>query len=207
MGYEYQVDVGGTMYGMEDIQSVRIQQPLFDKLSAGNACAAELSMSFWPTVPIPKMARIVPYVREAGTSLYHQLGVFYVDTRSRRHDLVSLTAYDAMLKAEIVWVPEQSLVFPMTMANAVKEITRLMEIEVDARTVLNASYTVDYPANDYTLRDVLCYIAAAHAGNWVITAAGKLLLIPLFASLPPETYYLVTEEGDAITFGGVRILV
>lgn len=207
MGYEYQVDVSGTVYGMKDIQSVSIKQPLFDKLSAGNACAAELTMSFWPIGTLPKMARIIPSVRSAGESTYHQLGVFFVDTRSKRHDLVTLTAYDAMLKAEIVWEPEQSLVFPMTMPSVVKEIATLMEVEVDARTALNAGYKVDYPANDYTLRDVLCYIAAAHAGNWVLTAEGKLLLVPLFASLPPETNYLVTQDGNAITFGGVRILV
>ena len=51
------------------------------------------------------------------------------------------------------------------------------------------------------------FIAVAHGGNWTITREDKLLLVPLVGSMPPETNYLVTEDGDAITFGGDRILV
>ena len=93
------------------------------------------------------------------------------------------------------------------MPDAVAEICHLMDVELDSRTVLNGSYTIDYPANDWTLRDVLGFIGAAHAGNWIITNEGKLLLIPLFGGMPAETNYLVTENGNPITFGGVRILV
>ena len=39
-----------------------------------------------------------------------------------------------------------------------------------------------------------------------MTGEGRLYLVPL-VSIPPETNYLVTEYGDAITFGGDRILV
>ena len=75
-----------------------------------------------------------------------------------------------------------------------------------ADAVLNANYTIDYPANDYTVRNELCFIAAAHGGNWIITDENKLYLVPLL-SAPAETNYLVEEYGDAITFGGDRILV
>ena len=105
-----------------------------------------------------------------------------------------------------MWEPEQSLEFPMTMQAAVEEIARLMGVAIDPRTVLSTAYTIDYPANNYTLRDVLRYIAAAHAGNFIITDAGQLRLVT-FGEIPPETNYLVEENGDAITFGGDRILV
>ena len=82
----------------------------------------------------------------------------------------------------------------------------MMGVNLDKRTVLNSAYTIDYPANDYTVRNELCFIAAAHGGNWIITDAGDLLLVPLL-SMPAETNYLITEYGDAITFGGVKILV
>ena len=55
-----------------------------------------------------------------------------------------------------------------------------------------------------TMREVLSAIAAAHAGNWIVTAENKLLLLPLF-SAPDETDYIVNEHGDAILIGGVRI--
>ena len=49
-------------------------------------------------------------------------------------------------------------------------------------------------------------IAAAHGGNWHMSDAGRLRLVPLL-SAPAESSLLVTEHGDAILFGGVRILV
>ena len=111
-----------------------------------------------------------------------------------------------MRKADVVWEPDQSLTFPMTMPAAVNLFCQAMGVKLDSRTVLNSSYTIDYPANDYTIRNELCFIAAAHGGNWIMTDEGNLLLVPLL-SMPEETNYLITEHGDAITFGGVRILV
>ena len=111
-----------------------------------------------------------------------------------------------MLKAEQIWTPDQSLEFPMPMTQAANIIADIMGVEIDARTVLNSAYTVDYPANDYTLRDVLRFIAAAHGGNWIMSDVGKLRLIKL-GELADETNYLIDESGDWITFGGDRILV
>jgi hypothetical protein len=152
------------------------------------------------------MAKIVPYViDESGAEI--QLGVFYTDTRARTGDMLNIIAYDEMIKSDIIWAPDQSLEFPMSMPDAVAKIRQVMGVELDSRTVLNSAYTIDYPANDYTLRDVLGFIGAAHAGNWIFTSDGKLLLVPLFASMPEETSYLITEDGDPILIGGVHITV
>ena len=67
-------------------------------------------------------------------------------------------------------------------------------------------YTVEYP-NDYTMREALGFIAAAHGGNFIITDAGRLLLHTT-AALPAETNFLVeSETGGAILLGEVRLLV
>jgi hypothetical protein len=58
----------------------------------------------------------------------------------------------------------------------------------------------------YTMREMLGYIASAYGGNFIISDDRKLLLVPL-GGLRSETYYLVTEGGNPITFGGDRILV
>lgn len=206
MGYRYKVLIADVEYGMSDIASCKIEHPLFDKLSVGNTCAAELDITIWPKSDIPKMARIVPYViAEDGTET--QLGVFYTDTRAKMGKMLNIIAYDEMLKADLEWIPDQSLKFPMTMSDAVTEITDLMGVELDSRTELNSAYTIDYLANEWTLRDVLGFIGAAHAGNWIFTNEGKLLLVPLFDGMPAETNHLVSECGDAILFGGVRITV
>lgn len=206
MTTKYKVVIAGVEYGHEDIQSANIERPLFDTLSIGNACEGEMKIVFRPKEDIPRMAEIVSYV-DVGDS-WEQLGVFYTDQRTiASYGIVTLLAYDSMMKADKVWTPDQNLVFPMTMPDAVNVIANLMGITVDTRTVLNNAYTIDYPTDDYTIRDVLKFIAAAHGGNWVITRMNQLLLIPLNGGTPIETSYLITGEGDAITFGGVRIVV
>lgn len=210
MGTTYKFDIAGTEYGMEDVLSASIESPMFSDFSVGNACASELDITFWPKGTVPKMAKITPYSMQSDGS-WLKLGVFFTDTRSTETgtfgETISITAFDSMLKADVEWVPSQNMEFPTQMSSAVNAIAEEMGVSVDGRTVLNSSYTVDYPANGYTMRDVLCYIAAAHAGNWIITREGKLLLVPLFGSMPNETSLLVSEDGDAITFGDVRIVV
>lgn len=205
MGYQYKFDIAGTEYGMSDVAKVKLEHPLFDKLSVGNTCSAELDITFWPKSDIPKMARIVPYILLDGE--WKQLGVFWTDTREKVGDRLRIIAYDAMMKADCVWVPDQDKDdFNMTMPDAVTKFCQLMDVELDTRTVLIDNYKIDYPANDWTIRDILGFIGAAHGGNWIFTNLGKLLLIPLFGG-HIETNYLVNEDGDAIVFGGVRILV
>ena len=203
---EYRVVIDTTEYTPADIQSGNIERPLFDEMGVGNACMAMLKIVFKRKSTIPRMSKIVP--KAFVDDQWEQLGVFYLDERSvKPTGIMTVIAYDSMLKADKVWVPDQSLEFPMPMDDAVDIIADLMGITVDLRTQISHTYTIDYPANDYTLRDVLRYIAVANGGNWTITRNDQLLLIPLVGSAPHETHYLIEEEGFAITFGGDRILV
>jgi len=209
---ERKINIAGTDYGEDTIVSLTTTGGLFadGTLSVGSAVSREINLSLWNiSTTIPKMAKLIPYYRLSNgtqTSEWIQKGVYYIDTRSVDSGLLTIHGYDDMLKAEQIWTPDQSLEFPMPMTQAANIIADIMGVEIDARTVLNSAYTVDYPANDYTLRDVLRYIAAAHGGNWIMSDAGELWLVGL-NTLPPETNYLCDEDGDWITFGGDRILV
>ena len=203
---KYKVLIDNEEYIDADIRSANIERPLFDQLSIGNACEATLKIVFRKKTVIPTTAKMIPYALV--NNQWEQLGVFYLDERSiKPTGIMTVVAYDSMLKADKVWVPEQSLEFPMPMDDAVDIIAELMGITVDPRTNVSHAYTIDYPANDYTLRDVLKFIAVANGGNWTITRNDQLLLVPLVGSMPPETHYLIEENGFAITFGGDRILV
>lgn len=205
---EYQFDINGTVYGPEREVEHSVDAGLYEEFGIGNAATAKLTLKLYAD-SVPRAATIRRYVRlKNGSQATEWLpkGVFFTNRRSEEDGQWTVEAFDAMRKAERVWTPDQSLTFPMTAPNAVAEIARIMQVQVDPRTKLDPSYTIDYPANDYTLRDELRFIAAAHAGNWVVTGEGKLLLVPLL-SVPPETFYLVTEYGEPITFGGVKILV
>ena len=203
---KYKVLIDNEEYIDADIRSANIERPLFDQLSIGNACEATLKIVFRKKTVIPTTAKMSPYALV--NNQWEQLGVFYLDERSiKPTGIMTVVAYDSMLKADKVWVPDQSLEFPMPMDDAVDIIAELMGITVDPRTNVSHAYTIDYPANDYTLRDVLKFIAVANGGNWTITRNDQLLLVPLVGSMPPETHYLIEENGFAITFGGDRILV
>ena len=205
---EFKFVINDVEYGKDAEVSHSVESQLFDEFGIGNACCATLKLAVIAD-NIPRAATIKRYLRLGnGTqaTAWIPKGVFFTNKRSRDGDYWEVEAYDAMRKADVVWEPDQSLNFPMTMPDAVNIFCQLIGVELDSRTVLNSSYTIDYPANDYTIRNELCFIAAAHGGNWIITDAGELLLVPLL-SMPAETNYLITEYGDAITFGGVRILV
>lgn len=205
---EYGFDIAGKWYGPEDEVSHSVDSGLYEEFSIGNASTAQITLSLYAG-NIPRAAQIKRYIRlKNGSQVSEWLpkGVFFTNRRAEDGGYWTIEAYDCMRKAETVWTPDQSLVFPMTMPAAVNEFARIMQTEVDPRTKLNPAYTIGYPANDYTIRDELRYIAAAHAGNWIITDEGKLLLVPLF-STPEETSCLVTEYGSAIILGGVGIYV
>lgn len=205
---EFKFVINDVEYGKDAEVSHSVESQLFEEFGIGNACCATLKLAVIAD-NIPRAATIKRYLRLVnGTqaTAWIPKGVFFTNKRSRDDDYWEVEAYDAMRKADVVWEPSNSLTFPMSMPTAVNLFCQMMGVKLDKRTALNSAYTIDYPANDYTVRNELCFIAAAHGGNWIITDAGKLFLVPLL-SMPAETNYLITEYGDAITFGGVRILV
>lgn len=205
---EYKFIINGVEYGKDAEVSHSVESQLFEEFGIGNACCATLKLAVVAD-NIPRAATINRYLRLVnGTqaTAWIPKGTFFTNKRSRDGDYWEIESYDAMRKADVVWEPAQSLTFPMSMPTAVNLFCQMMGVKLDKRTVLNSAYTIDYPANDYTVRNELCFIAAAHGGNWIMTDEGNLLLVPLL-SMPEETNYLITEHGDAITFGGVRILV
>lgn len=205
---EYKFEINGVEYWEDRQISQNVVRELYNEFGIGNATTARLSLSVLAD-NIPRGATIKRYVRLVNgeeTSEWLPSGVFFINRRSEEDGVWNLEAFDVMRKAERVWEPRQNIRFPMTMPDAVNEFIRLMACELDPRTVLNKAYTIDYPANDYTIRQQLQFIAAAHGGNWIVTGEGKLLLVPV-GSEPPDTSYMITEQGNAITLGGVRLLV
>ncbi|MCI9677998.1 MAG: hypothetical protein HFF77_03350 [Oscillospiraceae bacterium] len=213
---EYKFDIGGDIYGPDVEVSHSVDSGLYEQFGIGGAATAKLTISLF-AASIPRAASIKRYIRLRNgeqVSEWIPKGVFFVNRRSEEDGYWTVEAFDAMRKAEQPWEPDQNLDFPLPMPDAASEFARIMGVEIDPRTKLNPAYTIDYPASDpesdtgdyYSIRQELQWIAAAHAGNWIVTGEGQLLLVPLL-SIPEETSYLVTEHGAAITFGGVRLLV
>lgn len=212
---EMKAVIAGVEYEQERIFSCSITGSLYagDQLAIGGTVSREVSLSLIPTEEIPRMAEIKLYSRvrlKEQVSEWVPDGVFFIDTREEDAvtHILTMHAYDSMLKAETVWLdPSQDTgEWPVPMTAALRDIARRMGVEIDPRTAIEPTYQVEYP-NDYTMREILGFIAAAHIGNFAVTDEGKLLLLPVGA-LPPETRYLAEgQTGASILFGEVRILV
>jgi hypothetical protein len=137
--------------------------------------------------------------------------VFYIDTRETTRngnglDILSIHGYDAMLFAEQLY-PSTTHEWPMVDTAVVQEMADAMGVTVDPRTygLMNAGYMIPLPGS-YSIREVLGYIASMYVGSFIMTETGLLRLVSIL-ELPNETNYLIDNAGDAITFGGDRILV
>ena len=223
--FETRVRINGVYYGETQLMSVTATNRIFasEQPTVGGCLSGELEVKMLaPTVAIPRMAEVRPYVRVTDgtqTSEWIPQGVFYIDTRETTHndnglDILKIHCYDAMLKAEADY-PSTSTSFPKSDINVVKEIAKTMGLQssitatsgIDSRTLtlMNKNYQIGLPVG-YSMREVLGNIAAMYAGNWIMNYEGKLRLITL-TELPSETNYLVNNAYEAITFGGDRILV
>ncbi len=205
---EYRFYINDTLYGPESEVEHSVEKTLFDEFGIGNAVSATLTLEVL-TDDVPKSATIRREIRlRNGDTVSEWLpkGTFYTNRRVKDGKIWTVTAYDSMCKAEQTYLPDVVTGdWPYPMKSAAEDIAERMGVSIDSRTVLDASYMLQYPT-DRTMRQVLGEIAAAHGGNWIITDNNELYLLPLL-SMPEETNYLVNEHGDTITFGGVRILV
>ena len=228
--FESKVEINGVTYGEDIATSLTSRYRVFSENQpvVGGCLAAELEVTMLaPSAEIPRMAQVKPYVRAKNatqTSEWLPQGVFFIDTRQTTHnddglDVLTLHCYDAMLKAEADY-PSTSISYPAKDYRIVQIIAYAMGLQsssaatnhngIDARTkalMNNGSgiYNISLPVG-YSMREVLANIAAMYAGNWIVTYEGKLRLVTL-TELPDETYYLMDELFEAITFGGDRILV
>lgn len=214
---EHRITISGTVYDQSKIVSAPvISRTLYAGRGPGigGAVAAEIELQVFPDGTIPRMAEIVVESRlitPAGEATgWWPMGVFFIGTRQldRVSGVLTIHGYDAMVKADQTYLLEGDVgEWPRSMPTVATEIAQRMGVEIDARTlaVLNPAYMVELPT-EMTMREVLQGIAAAHGANWCITEEGKLRLVT-FGTIRKTVSYLVDEHGNAITFGGIRIIV
>lgn len=211
---EVRLLIAGEEYGEDRICSLSTTGSIFseDTLCVGSAVSRQIDVVLTGYGEIPKMAEMIPQYRLVdgdSASEWISKGVFYIDTRQEDKvaGTVTIHGFDAMLKGAVIWEPNQDLTFPMTFRSAAGVLANEMGVELDNQEDIDDSYQIlDYPANDYTIRNVLQFIAAAHAANFIMTDTGRLRMVRI-NEIPPGGASLVTEDGNAITFGGVRIIV
>lgn len=213
--------VDGTAYGENTIikGSLKTAIALFagDTPTVGGAVAGEISVQLLGVASssVARMAELRPQVRLVGDSgepsEWIAQGVYNVDKRSynKQTGVLTLHGYDKMLATE-QWYAGSVGTGGVTDITIVNRVCTQVGITLDSETdsffsASGKNYKVTNPRN-YTCRELLQAIAGWYGGNWCMTPVGKLRLV-LLNSLPKETNYLVDNGGNAITFGGDRILV
>lgn len=207
---ELKAVIGGLTYSR--LISCKAYPAAFDRLSIGQAAAAELSLSFVPLGPVPKAAKIQLSARLTDGSVstaWVPQGTYYIDHRDRdmELDVLSVTAFDRMIFAEEQYFSSGTITgtWPRSAPSVVSDICTRLGISLDSRSQIDSALMVTAPVN-LTMRDVLRNIAAAHGGNFIVTAENKLRLLPL-EDLPDLTL-LGDESGNYVgdEFGN-RILI
>lgn len=215
---EWQISINDVLYTQDDIifedgsgLEPRMTCQLFgdSEPEVGKATAAQFSCAILE-VPgaVSRLASIQPQYRlRAGNSAseWITLGTFFLDTRQtdKLTGALMLTCFDRMLMADgkggVPYYEISSFSsWPQPMSAVAHEIAGKIFVQIDPRTTIRtgAGYMVGDPG-DLTMREVLGYIAAAHGGNWIITPAGKLRLVPLTGGT--DTYTLASDANGLNT--------
>lgn len=213
---EHRAVIAGVEYGEDDIIGApMVSRSLFGgaKPTVGACAAGQLDISVIPKGNIPRMAEVRLYTRLVlgeQVSEWIPKGGFYIDTRKldTESGVLTIHGYDDMMKGDEAFLQEGDVgEWPRTSPVLAAQIAAQMGVELDERSDLDETILVPVPAyEDMTGRELLSMIGTAHCGNWTMTDAGKLRLVPLW-SIPEATHYLVDQYGDPITLGGVKILV
>ncbi|MBQ4426657.1 MAG: hypothetical protein II881_02755 [Oscillospiraceae bacterium] len=156
-----------------------------DEPAVGSVVQSTFSSSVVLKSDIPKHATVKVYNRvvhpdNGEASEWIRRGEFYINSRRgyTAGSVLEFAAKDAIGKTNKSYKDYTGFTsWPQNENAVVAEIAQIIGVTVDVRTVL-AGYSVPYP-NDYTMREILGYIAAANGGNWTITDVSTLRLVKL----------------------------
>lgn len=183
---EHKVTIAGVTYSMDKLITISTPSQIFDGgPGIGTAVSRELELEFIPEGTIPTAATVSVFTRlllGEQASEWLNMGTFYIDSRAydETGDVLSLHCYDAMLKTEFVYLDkhddqDKASSWPQSVRTLYQTIAD--DIGVDINIILmqsiSAMWCIPYPGNN-TARTILCQIAAALGGNWVITDNGVL---------------------------------
>lgn len=207
-------------YAYGALRSIRTSHAAFNGNSPMIGCCTSRKIDcvmLYPQEPIPERAKMQLFVQIAKlsdpTCVSEEIpqGTFYIDSRKSnitegtRH--LRIIGYDAIIFAEADF-DKTAFPFPAKDVDVVNHIAGVLGVSVDPETIsfMTAAYEIQ-PGEDeeFTYREMLSYIAGMYGGNFVISKAGLLKLVPVWITLP-ETNYLIDNVGNYITFGGDRII-
>lgn len=185
---EWQVLNGTNTFDASKLITGKLSTATMSKVSVGFCVSAQLDLELWGVTVNSSYPLILQFRAKADDGSYsswYTKGTFFVDTleKSPYTEETRITAYDAMMKAEVGYLSTDTWV-PTTDEVVVEQIATDLGVDIDPATAsaISASpidliKTPYIGTNGTTDRNMLSYIGIMRGGNWIINSANKLQLI------------------------------
>ena len=193
--YEWKVVNGTNEYTAQNIVGGTLTESLFSECSFGNVTAKQLNLKLW-NVTIDTSSPIVLSYKASNSSTWTAKGTYLIDTVSTSpySEYTEVTAFDAILKAEAIYMKEGTWDSDITAAELVADIASKIGVTVDEATTrylalnpLTIDQAPNVGENGTTCRQILSVIGSLLGGNFYINDANELKFAPLFATIAMST--------------------
>ena len=211
MVYTWSFTNGENTYTSANIVSGTLNQAMFTECSIGNVTGKQLNLKLW-NVDLDTTSPIVLSVSDGSST--SSMGTYFIDkyTTSPYSDYSEVTAFDAILKTEAVYMKEGTWDDSITAEALVEDIAEKIGVGVVAvgkKYIQNLGITMDQVPNigenGTTCRQILQTIAALAGGSFYINMSNSLDFAPLFVSLMlqnPRTGTIAVNYYDDGNFTG-----
>lgn len=225
------ITIGGTtLTANNGLEGIDIDWGLFaDSAAIGCAQARQITVKLRlatnatvdnTTNGIGLFGRVTNTTNNISSNWLH-LGTFFISRRKKVGNVLELTCYDNMLKAQGDYFTDGAEMgtWPRMMKSVAADIATRIGCTLDIPASL-PDYPMEAPVG-LSMRDVLCSMAAAWGGNWTCRGQGEvtggpalgkkpvLTLIPLSASgdsfVAGKAAASMTSIGEQVQFTGVRL--
>ena len=173
--FDTKVIINGVEHGSNEVVEWDIVETITESESytIGNAIPTKFELKLYTQSIFPPNAEMKPYIRLIDTE-WIPLGVFYVDSRKESEGGIwNFVCYDKLMQANQPWKTE--LYLPASMFQVVEEICDVLEIQLAPDTSL--MFEVPLVTHEFTMRQVLGYIAGCQGANAKINRNGELAFI------------------------------
>ena len=155
------VRINGTIIDPELIVSLKFKEASSSgsNISLGEAISNVIELQIYKTDIQLKGAEIKPFISFDG-KIYCPLGVFYASEINKDKTYINITAYDKMAFLNEKYVP--TVTFPTAANNVLRDIANQYGFKVNEITY---GTSIDELDTEYTVREIIGYIAGLHGTN------------------------------------------
>ena len=184
--YEWSFTNGGNTYTSANIVSGTLTDGIYTEASFGNCISRQLNLRLW-NVTLDTTSPIVltcTAVASGGSTTNYAKGTYYIDTVSTSpySEYTEVTAFDAMLKTEVIYLKEGEWSTKTSLEVAQEIATDIgVELNADTEWILDEfgqeiTQAPSIGQNGTTSRQMLSVIGVMNGGNWIINDDNELEL-------------------------------